>query len=319
MENYGYLYAYFRSIRPGKDMQQIYFAVSKDGLHFTPLNNNQPILYSQMGTKAVRDPHLVRSEIDGKFYLLATDLDVNRNRWREYMMRGSKHIMVWTSEDLVHWSEQSMPKLVDEHIGCVWAPKVCYDEKAGDYAVFFSGSEAGTTILKIFCCRTKDFISYSEPRVLIDKKENTEKLKCVKFLPAPKWVSFIDSTTVPVGNSFYRFTKNETTRTVQIEKSRELTEGYTLIQPVVAGEKGVEGPCIYKLFDQDRWVLLLDGHFGPNMGVGYFPLTATSAQLETGEFTRLRPEEYTLPEGCKHGSVIPITRSEYERLSERFA
>lgn len=319
MEYYGYLYAYFRIIRTGKDLQQVYFAVSKDGLHFTALNNNQPILISQMGTRAVRDPHIFRSEIDGKFYLLATDLDVNQNKWREYIMHGSKHIMVWTSEDLVHWSEQRMTQLADENIGCAWAPKVCYDEKTGDYAVFFSGSEAGTTTLKVFYSRTKDFASFSKPQVLIDKKENSEKLKSIWFLPAPKWVSFIDSTTVRIGDSFYRFTKNENTRTVQMEKSNALTEGYSLVQPVVAGEKGVEGPCIYKLFDQDRWVLLLDGHFGPNKGVGYFPLTATSAQLEAGEFFRLSPEEYSLPEGCKHGSVIPITKSEYERLVEVFS
>lgn len=316
MEYYGYLYAYFRWLKPGKDLQQIYFALSRDGLHYSALNGNEPVLESVMGTKAVRDPHIIRSRADGQFYILATDLDTRENRWNDYIMNGSKYIAVWQSPDLIHWEKQKMVNLVDDSIGCVWAPKVCYDEQQKDYVVFFSGSEAGTKNLKIFYCRTRDFYTYTKPQVLMDKKENVKKEKYWRFGFAPKWISFIDSTTVPVGDHFYRFTKNETLKVIQCEKSDRLLDGYTLVQSAVAGERGVEGPCVYKLFDQDKWVLLADGHRGPNSGVGYFPLTASTQELEQGNFTRLSADKFSLPQGCKHGSVIPVTRQEYERLEK---
>lgn len=318
MEYFGYLYVYFRWLRAGKDLQQVYFALSRDGLHFQALNGNRPILESDMGTKGVRDPHILRSEIDGKFYILATDLDVNENRWKEYMGNGSRRIAVWKSEDMVHWGEQQMPLLAPEDIGCVWAPKVCFDEENKDYVVFFSGSEAGTTVLKVFYCRTKDFVSFTQPQVLIDKKRNTEKVKFGKIGFAPKWISYIDSTTIKANGKYYRFTKNEVLRTIQCERSDRLLDGFQMVENCVAGERGVEGPCVYHLFDQDRWVLLMDGHLGPNFGVGYFPLTATDRQLEEGMFVRLPREEYALPEGCKHGSVLPVTKEEYDRLMKAF-
>ena len=73
-----------------------------------------------------------------------------------------------------------------------------------------------------------------------------------------------------------------------------------------------------KLFDQDKWILLVDGHRGPNSGVGYFPLTASTQELEEGIFTRLSVDEYSLPQGCKHGSVIPVTKQEYEHLEHPY-
>ena len=56
------------------DGEQIYFSVSRDGLHWNDLNWGEPVLTSQLGEKGVRDPFIVRHPATGRFYLIATDL-----------------------------------------------------------------------------------------------------------------------------------------------------------------------------------------------------------------------------------------------------
>ena len=68
-----YLFAYFKG-DPLPDGEQIYFAISKDGFHWTDLNSGKPILTSTLGDKGLRDPFILRSHDDSKFYLIATDL-----------------------------------------------------------------------------------------------------------------------------------------------------------------------------------------------------------------------------------------------------
>ena len=62
----GYLFVHF--IGEEKDGEQIYFSLSRDGLHWKDLTNGRPVLYSKTGTCGVRDPFLVRNPINGVFY-----------------------------------------------------------------------------------------------------------------------------------------------------------------------------------------------------------------------------------------------------------
>ncbi|MEJ2852450.1 MULTISPECIES: hypothetical protein [unclassified Saccharothrix] len=55
----GYLMAHFTGEHPTGE--QIYFTHSRDGLHWTELNNGAPVLLSTVGERGVRDPALVRS------------------------------------------------------------------------------------------------------------------------------------------------------------------------------------------------------------------------------------------------------------------
>lgn len=318
MGDYGYVYAYFRWRGVAKDMQYVYLALSRDGLHFTPLNFNEPILIPDKGTKAARDPHLIRSRIDGKYYIIATDLDVNQNKWREYRLHGSKSVHVWESEDLVHWSGDNLRQVIDDSLGCIWAPKVCYDEEQENYVMAFSAAAAGEQDMSVYYTRTKDFSHFTKAKILVPKKPNRKKEKWAWFVPAKKYCCFIDSTTVKAGDTYYRFTKNETLHTIQCEKSSSIVGGYSMVEEIVAGEHGVEGPCVYKLSGSENYILLMDGYAPPNAGVGYFPLIASAEDMKSANFRRLPPQEYSLPEGCKHGSVLPVSKEEYERLEAAY-
>lgn len=63
----GYLYVHFK--RESADGEQIYFALSdgNDPLQFRDLNGGEPVLYSTLGERGVRDPHIVRSPDGDRF------------------------------------------------------------------------------------------------------------------------------------------------------------------------------------------------------------------------------------------------------------
>ena len=106
-----YLFAYFPYTDECKD-ERIYFGLSEDGLNFSSLNDEKPVLESKLGTHGLRDPFIIRSHEGDKFYLIATDLTVAGvtqdgvtypgQGWGENQTNGSQSIMVWESEDLVN-------------------------------------------------------------------------------------------------------------------------------------------------------------------------------------------------------------------------
>ena len=55
----GYLFAHFRGER-SNEWEQIFFAISKDGAKWQPLNDGKSVLQSNVGEGGVRDPFVVR-------------------------------------------------------------------------------------------------------------------------------------------------------------------------------------------------------------------------------------------------------------------
>src|SRR5690625_57470 len=106
----GYLFSYFTG-EGHENGEQIYFALSEGNnpLYWQELNKGLPVLTSSLGEKGVRDPFIIRSKNDDKFYLIATDLKIYGNGdWHRAVTNGSKSIMIWESYDLIHWTDQRM-------------------------------------------------------------------------------------------------------------------------------------------------------------------------------------------------------------------
>lgn len=90
-----YLFAYFTGDDDTADAvnQRVRFALSKDGVNFTSLNGNSPILTNDKTsgtitwknktgmphTKGVRDPFIIKKPNEPGYYIVATDLRVGEN------------------------------------------------------------------------------------------------------------------------------------------------------------------------------------------------------------------------------------------------
>jgi hypothetical protein len=185
--------------------EQIYFALSQDGHHWEALNNSQPALTSALGEKGVRDSFIFRSHDGKKTYIIATDLSVNRNRdWNRATHAGSKSIVIWESDDLVHWSEPRLVQVAPDDAGCTWAPEAIYDEDTQDYLVFWASKTGSDNFakLRIWACRTKDFVTFDKPFIYIDRPNDV-----------------IDTDIIRDNGKYYRFSKDDKFKAISMEVS----------------------------------------------------------------------------------------------------
>lgn len=298
-DNYaGYLLAHFIGEQP--DGEQVYFSCSEDGLHWKDLNGGLPVLRWEQGEQGARDPFLIRSPADNRFYLIATDLRIASGKgWKAAVNEGSRDLVVWESSDLVTWSSPWAVTVGIAGAGCVWAPEAIYDEAAGEFLVFWASAtqEPHETERKhkIYSARTRDFRSFSPAEKYIERDNH-----------------IIDTTIIAHNHAYYRFSKDETNKNIRMEKGLSLDKNafQSLSAPDLERIPGLEGPQIFKLHDREEWCLIVD-RFAEHKG--YLPLL--TSDLGSGQFRVLEDTEFDLGKTRKrHGGVIPITADELSRL-----
>ncbi|MEU5246118.1 family 43 glycosylhydrolase [Streptomyces asoensis] len=304
----GYMFSYFTG-EGTSDGEQLYAALSKgnDPLKWRELNDAKPVLTSTLGEKGLRDPFIIRSPEGDKFYQIATDLRIYGNGdWDAAQRTGSKSIMVWESTDLVHWTDQRLVQVSPDSAGNTWAPEAYYDSDLGEYVVFWASklydnaSHSGDTYNRMMYATTRDFYTFSEPKVWIDRG-----------------YSVIDSTVIQHDGTYFRLSKDERNNTSSTPNSKFIFEEKSdslldLSWDAVAEGIGkgamnaAEGPLVFKSNTEDKWYAFLD-EFG---GRGYLPFETTD--LASGVWTP--STGYDLPARPRHGTVLPVTQAEYDRL-----
>ena len=293
----GYLFVYFT----GNHLPQeaICFALSEDGYHYHALNGNKPVLDSRQisSTGGMRDPHILRAE-DGKtFYMVATDM-ASCNGWD-----SNRGMVLMKSKDLIHWtwSVVNMQKRFDnqEDLKRVWAPQTIYDREAGKYLIYWSMKygEKGIDVI-YYAYANKDFTDLeTEPRQF--------------FFPRDE-KSCIDGDIVEKDGTYHLFFKTEghgdgikvaTTRSLTSGKWQE-DEDYKQQTP----EK-VEGAGTFKLTGQDKYILMYDVYMKKQ-----YQFTETT---DLHHFKAI-DEQVTMDFHPRHGTIIPITRKEMERLKKHW-
>ncbi|GAA2433476.1 glycoside hydrolase family 43 protein [Streptomyces macrosporus] len=312
----GYLFVYFTG-EDTADGEQVHMALSRgnDPLRWRELNGGAPVLRSTLGERGVRDPFLIRSPRGDRFFLIATDLRIHGNGdWDRAQRHGSRSILVWESTDLVRWSPQRSVRVSPPTAGNTWAPEAYWDESRGRYVVFWASTlyaeddpeHTGTSHHRMMYATTRDFVTFDEARVWHDPGH-----------------SVIDSTVIRHRGTYHRFTKDERDRTasnpcgkfITQEASTDLLDSSwepvaTCIGRATATSPGLsrgEGPTVFKSNTEEKWYLFID-EFG---GRGYVPFETTD--LASGRWTM--SADHDLPASPRHGTVLPITRTEYARLS----
>ncbi|SEA33170.1 Glycosyl hydrolases family 43 [Thalassobacillus cyri] len=308
----GYLFSYFTG-EGYSNGEQIYFGLSEgnDPLHWQQLNDGGPVFTSDMGEEGLRDPFIIRSPEGDKFYMIATDLKMyGSGDWGRAQTEGSRSIMVWESNDLVNWSEQRMVEVAPPEAGNTWAPEIFYDEKIGEYVIFWASKlyeseedrASGSSYQHMMYTTTRDFHTFSEPKVYMDYG-----------------YSIIDTTMIEHDGKIYRFTKDERGNTSSSPNGKFIFQevGDSVLDPNFElireglGKGDIsrgEGPLVFKSNTEEKWYMFID-EFG---GRGYVPFETTD--LDSGEWTV--SEDYDLPDRPRHGTVLPVTQAEYESLLE---
>jgi sucrose-6-phosphate hydrolase SacC (GH32 family) len=303
-----FLFVHFKE-KSTPDGEAVYFALSRDGFAWEPVNGGNPVLESTLGDCGVRDLAITRTR-DGRFVILGTDLSLARhfagkykNSWAEIGRNGSKELALWESDDLVTWSGQRMVTMGDDAFGCVWAPDITFDTNTGGYVVHWSSPHVsnGYGNKKIFYRRTSDFITFSPPEVLYEKADS----------------GVIDSAMYEEGGRYYLFVKSESNPAMIILlRSDAITGPWERVRAFDAelaklAQGQYEAPTACKTAD-GRWLLFLDFYGTSNKAEqGYVPFV--SGDLSGGVFIR-SDSAFSFPYGFKHGSILGITMREYERI-----
>jgi len=320
----GYAFAYFT----GNTLagEQIYFAASQgnNALRWNELNGGQPALSSTLGTKGLRDPFLIRSPEGDKFFLIATDLSIGGGTsWDDSQRHGSRYIEVWESTDLVHWGQQRHVLVSPPTAGNTWAPEAFWDDTLGQYVVFWASQlypesdpdHTTTSYNRMLYATTRDFVTFSPAKIWQDRGS-----------------SRIDSTVIKDGGKFHRFTKDEGAVTGCSDIIQEQADSLVAVDDVAdpdydpanpawrivascigraAGTSAVEGPTAFKANPGDesgsKYYLFVDEYGGR----GYIPLGTDDLDAPAWRV----PASYSLPTSPRHGTVLPITQAELNRLS----
>jgi len=291
-----YLFAYFT----GNDKidESIKFAVSRDGVNFTALNDNAPIIDSRLisETGGVRDPHIIRSE-DGKhFYMVVTDM-VCANGWD-----SNRGLTLLKSDDLVNWT----PSVINiqkrykghEKLKRVWAPQTIYDHDAGKYMVYWSMQHGDGPDIIYYAYTNDDFTDFiGKPKPL--------------FIPKNK-KSCIDGDIVYKDGAYHMFYKTEGHGNgIKKATTNKLTSGkWTEYDDYKQQtDKAVEGAGVFKLIDSDKYILMYDVYMD-----GKYQFTE-STDLDN---FKVIDSSVSMDFHPRHGSVMQITDEEYDRLTKAF-
>lgn len=308
-----YLLAYFKD-----DTHSLHLALSDDGYTFTDVNEGRPVVSgdSIAEQRGVRDPHVYRAP-DGRFYVVMTDLHIYAQKeglrdteWerpgRKYGWGNNRGIVLMQSDDLIHWThrvirlDQSFPGYGE--VGCMWAPELIYDERAGRLMVYFT--------MHFGNGRNKLYYAY-----LNEACDSLETRPEVLFEYPKAGVSAIDGDITRIGDTYHLFyVAQDGTAGIKQATSKHLNRGYRYQPEWVDPEpKGCEAPNLWKRLGENRWVVMYDIYRIQPHNFGFSETTDFVHFKDLGHFNEgvMKATNFSVQ---KHGAVIHVTRKEADTL-----
>jgi len=291
-----YLFVYFTG--NSVEEEAVRYAISADGYHYYHLNNNKPVIDSKVisSTGGVRDPHILRGDDGKSFYMVLTDMTSSKG-WD-----SNRAMVLLKSTDLVNWKssivniQTTFPG--NENLKRVWAPQTIYDAKAGKYLIYFSLQYAGGPDKIYYAYANKDFTGL----------ESTPKLL---FVPKSERAC-IDGDIIEKDGIYHLFYKTETEKAgIKVATTTDLTSGKWTENDNYLQQTtdGVEGSSVFKLNNSDDYILMYDVYTK-----GKYQFTK-SKDLEN--FTVI-DNDISMDFNPRHGTILPITRSELKRLTAKW-
>ncbi len=280
---------------------KLHIALSADGRHWFPLNENKPVWDQWM-----RDPYVCKGP-DGLWRLLAT------GGGKEYDRKKVGPVCLFsTSEDLVNWKVMGSLPLMKEVLNesdvplarNIWAPEWFYDEDNEEYVLIWSSSfkDAGWKESRLWYCKTRDWKSFTPAKVLFE----------------PSY-SVIDGTLLKHEGTYYLFHKEEEfgaitgeRRAIRVATSKNLEGPYSIVEGHLNDGQIVptitEGPTVMKDPLNPGWLLLYDYCMTNRFGASYSP----------DLIHWIVEDDVSFPSDARHGCVSLLTPGEAQTLFEMF-
>ena len=279
------VFAYFKE--PGN--QGIYFALSRDGYTFTPLNDGQPWLKPDTPGEIMRDVFITRDPSGEGFRAVWT-----------WAWRGST-LGTASSRDLVTWSHQTEVPIMKDFatVRNVWAPETYWDAKAKQWLLIWSSAVDGVTEgNRIWASRTKDFVGFTKPAVFFDPGFVVidATLFHRAFEGKTDWVLVVKDQSIDPLRYQVRWAAGPTVEGPWGPLSGPINESWS------------EGPSVIRV--GTRWIVYYDHYRAPR---------ARYEGVETSDWIHWTSvdDEMHFPEFAKHGCFFRVTDAEAERLLSR--
>jgi hypothetical protein len=268
----------------------LHLAVSRDGLNWTPLNQNNPVVTPTAGTGGLRDPFVYRKQ-DGTFVVLATDL--KGTDWAAQ----NQYLHVWDSVDLRTFTGYRRVKMhsLPTHS---WAPEVFWDAGRQQYGIVYSATENDRDVLMVNY--TTDFRTVTPNQVYFDPGFNV-----------------IDGSFAYLNGVNYLYFKRESDFTLMGARSASLAPrsfDSSIYTGAYRGPVGTEAPTVSKVIGQNVWYLWGDNWAPRN---GYATVWRTT-DLAAGTWAPVSNADFTQPLHGKHQTIAEISQAEYDNLIARW-
>lgn len=292
-----YLFAYFTD--KDENRNGMHLAWSEDGYTWTAIGPEHSFLKCDYGTwhadKRMRDPFVMKGP-DGLWHCIWT------LNWEGNAI-GYAH-----SKDLVHWSRQSYPKVMEGYeVKNCWAPEMIYDEEGEQYVIYWASTIKENGVWKtepgekydhrMYYTTTKDFKTFTPARIFFDPGHNV-----------------IDVTIQKKDGKYYMLYKDEriwpkAKKELLVAVSDRATGPYTPTGDAPFATDWVEGPAVCPLPD-GNYVVYMDAY--------------TRHRYEAKRTRDFRSWEdvtdrISLPKDAKHGSIITVTKAFVDNLLSEVA
>lgn len=215
---------------------------------------------------------------------------------------SNRAMVLLKSTDLVNWSHSiiNMQKRYEgqEKLKRVWAPQTIFDPEAKKYMVYWSMKYGDGPDVIYYAYANKDFTDLEgEPKPL--------------FVPADK-KSCIDGDIVYKDGIYHLFYKTEGNGNgIRVATSSSLTSGQWKenMEYKQQTKEAVEGAGTFKLIGEDKYILMYDVYMK-----GAYQFTETTDL----EHFKVIDHEVKMNFHPRHGTIIPITRSELKRITDKW-
>ena len=294
-----YVYVYFYDAE--RQNEGLHMAVSRDGINWTPVNNDVATFHPGFGTR-FRDPSLVKDPHDTKLFHMVWTTERNDG------------FGIASSYDLINWFDVR-EVLVNKNVKGVintWAPELFWDSDNNVWMAYWGSSVEGrfpeTAKLsknpkannRMYYSVSKDLKEWSEPELLQDygfPSNDAYIYRLPENNPNGKLIKFVKHIVKPGSKA-----------QIRIAYSDSLYGPYKLTDKFVSKKyKFMEGPNLLKI--GEYYYLNVDLSREHRMALFR---TKCLNDCEWEDLT----DKAVFPKASKHGCIIGISEEIYNKLLE---